>query len=208
MTDLFALFDEPRRPWLDPDKLKAKFLELSAAVHPDRTHNASEPERFSATQQYVELNGAYHTLREPKERIQLLIELERGTKPDQVQPIDMDGVALFTEVGQLCRAADTLIEERSRQNSPLLRVRFFEQAAELADQLRDLQSKLNRKQDALDDELRSLNPIWNAAPAAGSPARVDALPCDRLEEMYRDFSYLKRWTQQLQNRLVPLCLEG
>ena len=36
MADYFALLDEPRRPWLDPEELKAKFHALTATVHPDR----------------------------------------------------------------------------------------------------------------------------------------------------------------------------
>ena len=40
MTDAFALLSEPRRPWLDAEALKARFLPLSAAVHPDRVHSA------------------------------------------------------------------------------------------------------------------------------------------------------------------------
>ena len=35
MTDYFNLLSEPRRPWLNPEALKQKFLNLSAEVHPD-----------------------------------------------------------------------------------------------------------------------------------------------------------------------------
>ena len=68
MTDYFALLDEPRRPWLEPDSLKARFLALSAEVHPDRLHNAPEAQKQAANQQCAELNSAYRCLREPKER--------------------------------------------------------------------------------------------------------------------------------------------
>jgi hypothetical protein len=49
------------------------------------------------TRRYTELNAAYQCLREPKERLQLLIEMECGRKPEQVQPIDSVGMSLFTE---------------------------------------------------------------------------------------------------------------
>ena len=45
MTDNFALLNEPRRPWLEANLLKQKFLALSADFHPDRIHNASESEK-------------------------------------------------------------------------------------------------------------------------------------------------------------------
>src|SRR5262245_34160130 len=48
MLDCFALLEQPRRPWLDSETLKNKFLDLSARVHPDRVHQASEAERKAA----------------------------------------------------------------------------------------------------------------------------------------------------------------
>ena len=59
MTDYFALLNEPRRPWLDPDSLKKKFLALAAGIHPDRIHNADELEKAEANRRYAELNAAY-----------------------------------------------------------------------------------------------------------------------------------------------------
>ncbi len=86
MTDYFALLDEPRRPWLEPDSLKARFLALSAQVHPDRLHNAPEAQKQAANEQYAELNSAYRCLREPKERLQHLLELELRSKPAARSP--------------------------------------------------------------------------------------------------------------------------
>jgi hypothetical protein len=40
MNDCFALLNEPRRPWLDSEALKQRFVSLSAELHPDRTHSA------------------------------------------------------------------------------------------------------------------------------------------------------------------------
>src|SRR5438552_2017449 len=68
MTDAFVLLDEPRRPWLDAEALKQKFLPLSGASHPDRIHSAPEAEKQAATSHYAELNAAYNTLREPRDR--------------------------------------------------------------------------------------------------------------------------------------------
>lgn len=204
MTDYFALLDEPRRPWLDTEHLNAKFLALSATVHPDRTHNAPENERLAAHERYVELNAAYQCLRQPKERLLLLVELERGTKPVQVQQIDPAGMSSFLEVSDLCRTADALLAEQAGSRSPLLRVQFFQRSADLADRLKELEARLNAQRDTLDRELRSLNPAWESAPPIGSTERATALPCVRLEQMCRDFSYLKRWSQQLRDRILRL----
>ena len=124
MSDAFALLNEPRRPWLDAEALKQKVLPLSSAVHPDRFHSAPEAERQQATTRYTELNAAYNTLREPKERLLHLLELE-AAKPKDVQRIPPGTMDLFVEVGQLCRDVDAFIVEQAKVTSPLLKVQMF-----------------------------------------------------------------------------------
>ena len=75
MTDYFALFQEPRRPWLEPEALKATFLALAAAAHPDKQPAADPAEKLKASRRYAELNAAYHCLTEPKLRLLHLLEL-------------------------------------------------------------------------------------------------------------------------------------
>ena len=48
MTDYFALLDEPRRPWLDPEAIRQKFFARSGGVHPDKIHAASDAEKAVA----------------------------------------------------------------------------------------------------------------------------------------------------------------
>src|SRR5438552_10860985 len=102
MIDYFALFDERRRAWIDLDKLKAKFLALSSELHPDRFHDGNAEEKRVATQRYVELNAAYNCLRDPRERLGHLLELERGAKPAGLQQILPGNMGLFMDIGQLC----------------------------------------------------------------------------------------------------------
>src|SRR3954467_14534710 len=114
MTDFFAVFGEQRRPWLDPEVLKGKFLALSAEAHPDRAHSAGAQERLQAQDRYTRLNAAYQVLREPKDRLRHLIELERGSKPGQIQRIPSDLMNLSLEVGEVCREADALVQEKGK----------------------------------------------------------------------------------------------
>ncbi len=62
MSDYFALLNEPRRPWLEADPLKQKFLVLSASIHPDKIHSAGESEKSATAKQFAELNAAYNCL--------------------------------------------------------------------------------------------------------------------------------------------------
>ncbi|MEP6663588.1 MAG: hypothetical protein ABJC04_07980 [Verrucomicrobiota bacterium] len=204
MTDFFVLLNEPRLPWLDADSLKEKFLPLSAPFHPDRVHNASEAEKLSANQRYAELNAAYNVLREPKERLLHLLELELSQKPSDIQKIPPGTMDLFVEVGQTCRDVDGFLTEKAKVTSPMLKVQLFERGQEWTDQLNALQQKINLKRDELSSELKNLNSIWKSAPAIGSPDRRVALPLERLEQIYRVFSYIARWSEQIQERVVQL----
>lgn len=206
MTDYFALLDEPRRPWPDLDALKARFLRLSSEAHPDRFHAAPADERAAAGQRYAELNAAYQCLNDPRERLLHLLTLERGAKPRDVQRIPPGTMDLFVEIGQTCRDADAFLAERSKVTSPMLKAQMFQRGLEWVDRLNALQQKVNAKREELDAELKRLNAAWDAAPPVGSPDRAAALPLDRLEQLYRATSYVTRWTEQIQERLVQLAL--
>lgn len=205
MTDNFALLDEPRHPWLDAELLKKKFLQFSSEVHPDKVHNASDAAKIAANKRYADLNAAYNVLRDPKERLLHLLEVELGEKPKDIQRIPPGTMDLFVEVGQTCRDVDTFLAEKSKVTSPLLKVQMFEKGMDWTETLNQLQSKINAKRDELSAELKEMNSIWTAAPAVGSRERSKGLPLERLEQIYRVFSYVARWTEQIQERVVQLA---
>lgn len=206
MTDAFALLAEPRHPWLDADALKARFLPLATAVHPDRVHGASEAEKLAANGRYAELNAAFNTLREPRDRLLHLLELEAGARPRDIQRIPPGTMDLFVEIGQTCRDADAFLAKKTEATSPMLRLRLMQEGLVWTDQLQTLQGRVNAKRDEFIAELRALNATWAAAPPVGSPERAAALPLERLEQIYRAMSYVARWTEQLQERLVQLAM--
>jgi DnaJ-domain-containing protein 1 len=199
MTDNFALFNETRRPWLDADLLKQKFLALSANLHPDRIHSASESDRAAATKKFTELNAAFNCLVEPKLRLLHLLELELGAKPKDIQTIPSALADLFAEVSMVCRSADGFLAEKGKVTSPLLQVQLFERGQDWVEKLNVLQRKLNELRDKLTEELKSLDAQWISANAASCK---EFLP--RLEELYRLFGYFNRWNGQIQERVVQL----
>ena len=204
MIDCFALLQEPRRPWLDPEALKQKFLALSTRFHPDRVHGASETERTKAQEHYAELNAAYQRLREPKERLQHLLELELGIKPQQVQRIPPGLMEMSLEVARQCRQADTFIAEKGRTASPRLLVQLFEQGQEWTAKLTDLLKQIQSRQETLTAEVKNLDAEWETNGDAETQGHKAALA--RLEELWRLSSYYARWAGQLQERIVRLSL--
>jgi curved DNA-binding protein CbpA len=201
----FELLDQPRRPWLDPDELKAKFLSLSGSCHPDRVHDASAAEKQSAQDRYAALNAAYNALREPKDRIAHVLQLEQGSKPGDVQKIPSAAMDLFMKIGNTLREVDAFLNQRSQISSPLIRAQSFEKAMDYTDELNQLQQSLNKTRDDLHAELHAMNQAWEVAPKYGTE-RTGALPLTRLEEIYRALSFLARWTNQVQQRIIQLSL--
>ena len=112
---------------------------------------------------------------------------------------------LFTQVGQLCREVDNFVARRAQIGSPVLKVELFEQAQEWTDNLNAALRVLNTRQEALAAELKQLNPAWETAPATGK-MRSSQLPLQQLERIWRDYSYLSRWSGQIQERVVQLLL--
>jgi hypothetical protein len=201
VTDNFALLNEPRRPWLDADLLKQKFLVLASDAHPDRVHNASEFEKSAVTKRYTELNAAYNCLAEPKSRLLHLLELELGAKPKDVQTIPSALADLFAEVSMVCRSADGFLAEKRKVTSPLLQVQLFARAQEWIEKLNSLQIKLNGLREKLTGELKSLDEQWiqNNSETRGGLLK-------KLEELYRLFGYFNRWNSQIQERVVQLTI--
>jgi curved DNA-binding protein CbpA len=205
MTDCFELLQEPRRPWLDADALKARFLELSAAAHPDRVHGGTESERAHANARSTELNAAYNTLRESRDRLFHLLELERGAPSRDIQRIPAGTMDLFVEIGQCCRDADTFLATNPNSESPMLKLQRMRQALEWSDRLMALQRQVNLRREVLETTLRGLNAAWESAPPPSDPDRKNHLPLESLEDAARAMSYVSRWTSQLQERLGQLA---
>jgi curved DNA-binding protein CbpA len=201
MTDNFALLNEPRRPWLDAESLKQKFLALSANAHPDKIHSASESEKSVAAKQFTELNAAYNCLLEPKSRLLHLLELELGAKPKDIQQIPAALADLFAEIAAVCHKADVFLAEKSKVTSPLLQVQSFERAQDWIEQLNLFQRKLNLLREELMGGLKSLDGKWieNNLESRGELLK-------KLEELYRLFGYFNRWNNQIQERVVQLTL--
>jgi len=195
MTDHFALLNEPRRPWLEPEALKAKFLTFSAEVHPDRVHQASEADKLAANQRYTELNAAYVCLREPRERLRHLLELELGQKPSDLTNVPNDLMDLFFAVGKLLREVDAFIGEKAKASSPLLQVQLFERGQEWVEKLSELRQLINSQREPLIVELKGLSKSWGDS----SPK-----PLERLLGIWRLLSFYERWLGQIQERVVQI----
>jgi curved DNA-binding protein CbpA len=204
-VDCFALLEQPRQPALDLVALEAHFLALARDLHPDRLHAASEADRQSASQRYADLNRARQILREIPSRLLHLLELETGNRPPDIQRIPPGTMDLFVEVGEACRDTDAFLARRTAADAPILKVKLFQEGLQQVERLQALQRRIHDQSAALQSHLPSLSQAWTQAPPPGSPQRPSLLPLARLEELYRAFSYIARWTAQIQERIAHLA---
>ena len=112
---------------------------------------------------------------------------------------------LFMEVGNTLREVDLFLAQKAKITSPLIKAQTFEKGMEWTDRLNALQQKINAKREWVFEALKGMNAAWEGAPVNG-PQRTVALPLGRLEEVYREISFIGRWTDQIQQRIVQLSL--
>jgi curved DNA-binding protein CbpA len=200
ILDCFALLGEPRRPWLDPDSLKEKFLKLSAQVHPDRVHSRPESERLAAHKTYTDLNAAYRCLREPKDRLRHLLELELGRAPENLQRVPPELMDCAMEIGDACRQVDPLLRDKAATDSPLLKAQQFQRNQEWVDRLLKLRSRLDTLFNQFQAELKEVDSAW--LPGVSMPENRPLLT--QLDGLCRLLGFLGRWRNQLQERITQL----
>ena len=189
--DYFALFGEPRRPWLDPERIKEAFHNLSRTEHPDQTTSTD------ADADFARLNAAQATLRDPKARLRHLLELEyphvRLAGPSNVPA----GLAeRFVAVHGLLRETDALLTKKAAASSALAKALLARGELAVRERVEAALDELAVLLTEAEGELQGFDAFWTAA-------RPDDA-ADTLLGLYQRFSYLSRWTEQLRERLFQL----
>lgn len=190
----FTLFGLEPGPAVDLNALKEQFARATAETHPDKFQQAPESERLAVEARYAELNKAYQTLIDPRQRLLTLYELTKGEKPRDVQRIPPGTMDLFVEVGQTCQQFDQFLERKQAAGGALERAALMGEELTLQDALMTLRGKLEQLGTALESDLAALDARWR-----GGDRDLNAL-----ETIYRKYSYLARWRQQLEERELAL----
>jgi hypothetical protein len=189
----FARLGFEPRPWLDPELLKQRFVELSAQTHPDK---AAPSDKAGSEKTFQQLNESYQVLRTTRSRLLHLLELSGLPKQEHVQNVPPDALEFFAEVAGITKDADTLIKEKSAAASPMLKVQIMERALDHASVIQFLQEKLRERIDIIEDRLKTLSTTWSEPPGAST--------LTELKESAAALGFLDRWTSQLQDRIASL----
>jgi curved DNA-binding protein CbpA len=174
MTDYFALLAEARRPWLEPEKLKEKYYELSRTAAPD-----------------AEINEAFRVLSDPKLRLHHLLTLE-GAELTAGRPVPPSVAELSWNTGALLREIDRWLLRNAEATSALGRALLSGERAKLAEKLRALESQLNAVFESELDRLREIDEADWADQQAG------------LIELHDSISYLMRLRAQVKEKELDL----
>ena len=109
MIDYFALLDQPRRPWLDPDELKNTYYRKTLLAHPDA--QTTRPRAAGTDTTFTSLNEAYQVLQDPRRRLHHLLSLEGAAPSSTDETIPQHLHDLFPAVGALTQRANPLLEK-------------------------------------------------------------------------------------------------
>jgi DnaJ-domain-containing protein 1 len=187
MTDFFALLDEPRRPWLDPDALKDKLHKLSAEHHPDVARDASVD--------FTALNAAYSTLHDPKTRLRHLLELEfPGVLAVNLQ-IPADITRLFETMARERHSVAMFQEKIARARTPVEAALMASEKMELINVLEKLEALLTQKRDGIFMQLKFIDAVWDEDRASS---------VSTLLEIYQSISYVGKWLDQVRGDILKM----
>jgi molecular chaperone HscB len=188
--DYFALFEMPRKLWIEMGGLERKFLQLSWKLHPDNFVNATEKERELSLKRCSELNDAYRTLRDPVARVEYLLTIEgmrkEGEHKQQAPPELLEEVFELNESLEELRAAKAAGGDLAALKSRL-------EAAE-----KNFQEKLGE----VDTQLQSVAREWDAAMDANAGDAVRKKILARLNDLLNRRSYIRNLVTNVQKELV------
>jgi molecular chaperone HscB len=187
-VDYFALFEMPRKLWIDAEGLEKKFLQLSWKLHPDNFVNATERERELSLEQSSQLNDAYRVLRDPVARVEYLLGLEgtrkEGEHKQQAPP------ELLEEVFELNESLDELrATKASGGDLGALKIRL--EGAE-----KNFQEKLGE----VDGQLQATAREWDSALDGDAATRGKIM--GKLNELLNRRSYIRNLGTNVQKELL------
>jgi len=189
-SDYFAMFELPRKLWIEMAMLEQKFLQLSWKLHPDNFVSATELEREISLKRSSELNDAYRTLRDPIARVEYLLAIEgmrkNGENKQQAPP------ELLEEVFELNESLDELREAKAEGSD----------TAGLRHRLEAAEKNFGEKLEKVDTELQSAAREWDQVvdSAADDAARKKAM--SKLNELLNRRSYIRNLVVNVQKELL------
>lgn len=188
-SDYFAMFEMPRKLWIEMGALEQKFLQLSWKLHPDNFVNATPEEREISLKRSSELNDAYRALRDPVGRVEYLLAIEGARKEGQTK--QQAPPELLEEVFELNESLDELREARESGSD----------TASLRQRLQSAEKNFEEKLREVDGELQNAAGEWDKSLESSDPGQREAAKA-KLNELLNRRSYIRNLVINVQKELL------
>jgi molecular chaperone HscB len=189
-SDYFAMFEIPRKLWIEMGALEKKFLQLSWKLHPDNYVNATPEEREISLKRSSELNDAYRTLREPVARVEYLLAIEgarvEGQHKQQAPP------ELLEEVFELNESLDELREAKASGTD----------IGGLKERLSAAEKNFQSKLEEVDIQLQGVAKEWDTALDDNAEQVKRKSVMAKLNELLNRRSYIRNLVVNVQKELL------
>ena len=171
-ADHFAVLGIPRAAWVDADKLKTRFHQLSAERHPDAAGGDGAA--------FTELNAAWQALREPAGCLRHFLELEHPDALASSGQTPAELADLFMDIAAFRQAAQKFQIKFEAATSPLAKAVLEAERVVFRTRLAALVANVETKTARCVTLLRS-----------------GAAPPEALATLQASLVFLARWTSQL-----------
>jgi molecular chaperone HscB len=189
-SDYFAMFEMPRKLWIEMGSLEQKFLQLSWKLHPDNFVNATPEEREISLQRSSELNDAYRTLRDRVARVEYLLAIEGARKEGQTR--QQAPPELLEEVFELNESLDELREAKASGSD----------TSSLRHRLEAAEKNFGEKLSEVDGQLQAAAREWDKAIDGKADESGRKAVMSKLNELLNRRSYIRNLVLNVQKELL------
>jgi DnaJ-class molecular chaperone len=157
-------------------------MKRAVAFHPD-SNDAS-----SARNEFLELNAAYQTLKDPVKRLRCFLEAVTKGQPAQLEESNADQQVLhllFTEIAPLKNDLDQFTKKRKHATSPVSVALLKQEEQELKNKTSLLKERLSREWRTCETELSELDNEWESR---------NSHLLSRAKSLLTRMSFLQKWT--------------
>lgn len=215
----FAVMGFASAPWIDADRLKERYLELTKRARGGRhlenfdgvlakTKNSPETAQPPKDGDQAVINRAWQILKNDADRLAHFLELETGRDVRQKREAPEDLIPLFMQLVPLFQKADQTLRAIREESSPILKAKRHLDASPLLAGLSEASEKISALLLENQNRLRKIDRLWrqlsaNSENFAKPPTnRSDLLK--ELQEICLSFSFLQRWQNQLAEKIFQL----
>jgi molecular chaperone HscB len=194
--DYFRFFGLDRKLRIDLADLEQRFRTLSRQFHPDYFYNATPAERVASMERSSYLNDAYRVLRQPLDRVEYLLRIEKMAPKDRRSTAGQVPEALLEEVFDLSEQLDAIRAAREAgAPAGALRARL----AAVSDPLVVRRAEHDRRLDELSRQ-------WDEQLEAGVPPPECRKTLEALRELLLERTYVDNLVAALDREQLAAAL--